>query len=140
MADNKMKEKEDILDTNDLILDDGEHVDIEADGVDRVEQYFELKELAKTLRQDIKDMKEQHDDWEELQELKKQVKDINENIKGMEDIRIVDEKLKGVKEKMGLIKEIIMTELIETGAEEVKKDGRKLKLVQTIKEMKDDNA
>ena len=106
---------------------------------DRVEEYFELKETIKTLRGDLKDLKEQHLDWEEFQEVSQKVKELRDNLKHDENIQLVTEKIATLKERMEMIKEIIKAEMIELEQIEVKKDGRKLKIVQVLKEMKDED-
>ncbi len=103
-----------------------------------VEEYFEIKGTIKTLRDDLKELKENHDDFEELEALNKKVKELRANIKNNEDIRIVEEKLSDLKERQNLLKEIIKVQLVEMNQEEVKQDGRKLKIVQVLKEMKDE--
>jgi hypothetical protein len=111
-------------------------IDVTPDNEDRVAEYFELKEVAKTLRADRRDLKQQHPDYEELQKVKKEAKRLRDNIKNSEDILIIKEKLSQIKERMGLIKEIILNEMIESDQEEVKKEDRKLKIVPVLKDVK----
>lgn len=105
----------------------------------QVQEYFDLKEQIKTLRADLKDITTQHEHFQEREELKKKVKLLNEEIKDDEDIKGLKAKIDQIKERMDLLKELIRIELIDTAQEEVKKDGRKLKLVYVLKEMKDEN-
>jgi predicted TIM-barrel fold metal-dependent hydrolase len=112
--------------------------DMQAQSTDKVAEYFQLKNTAKTLRRDMKDLRTQHEDYEELEKLSKKVKELRDNIKNDQAIHELKEKIDQIKERMDLLKELIRVELIETAEEEVKKDGRKLKLVQVLKEMKED--
>lgn len=105
---------------------------------DKLEEYFKTKETVKTLRVDLKDLKEEHPDFKEMEELNKQVKNLREKIKNDENIRIVSDKISTLKERMDLLKEIIKMEMKETENTEVKMNGRKLKIVEVLKEMKDE--
>lgn len=104
---------------------------------DKAQEYFDIKNQLRTLRADLKDLKTQHEDFQELEELNKKVKVLRENIKDDEDIKGIKEKIDELKERQDLLKELIRIELIDTAQEEVKRDGRKLKLVSVLKEMKD---
>lgn len=104
---------------------------------DRVEEYFQLKDSLRTFRNDLKDLKESQPDFEELKKLVEKTKTLRQRLTNNEDIAILQDKVDGIKERMDLIKEIIKTELIESQQEEVKHNGRKLRLVQVIKELRD---
>lgn len=104
---------------------------------DRATEYFELKEQMRALRADLKDFQVQHEDYKELEELNKKVKVLREKIKDNEDIKTLKSKIDQIKERMDLIKELIRIELIDTAQEEVIREGKKLKLVYILKEMKD---
>lgn len=106
----------------------------------RVEEYFKTKEVLRTLKDDLKELKENNDDVKKLKEMDKEIKPLKERIKNNEDMKIINNKIAGLKERMDLLKEIIKKELMETSQEEVKMDGRKLKLVQVLKEMKDEDV
>ena len=107
-------------------------------GIDKVEEYFKLKGVLKTLRNDIKDIKDSLEAQIELQKIQKKVKELRDRIKGDETIFELTEKLSATRERLDLIKELIRIDLIETAQQEVKKDGKKLKLVHILKEVKDD--
>lgn len=111
--------------------------DIPENPTDRATEYFELKEQARALRADLKDIQTQHEDYLELEELNKKAKILREKIKDDNDIKTLKAKIEQIKERMDLIKELIRIELIDTAQEEVVRDGRKLKLVYILKEMKD---
>lgn len=104
----------------------------------RVEEFYELKDSLKTFRADLKELKEQHEDTEELLKLAEKAKTLRQRIANSEDIMAIQDKVSTVKERMDLLKEIIKTELIESGQEEIKSNGRKFKIVQILKEMKEE--
>jgi flagellar motor protein MotB len=106
--------------------------------VDKVEEYFKLKGVVRTLRNDLKDYKIQHPDNQELEKVNKKVKELREKIKEDETIKELNEKISVTKERVELVKELIRLELLENSQEEVKKNGRKLKLIYILKELKDE--
>jgi protein subunit release factor A len=108
------------------------------EGADRATEYFELKRVKKTLSDDLKDLTQNHENFEEAEKMKKELKILRDKINDNEDIRLIKEKVATIKERMELIKEIIKNELMETEEKEVKREGRKLKLVEVLKEMKDE--
>ena len=108
------------------------------DSVDKVEEYFKLKDSMRVLRNDIKDIKLQQPEVQELEKMQKKIKEIRENIKEDESIKEMTEKMVVVKERMELLKELIRIELLDNAQEEVKRNGRKLKIVSILREMKDD--
>lgn len=117
-----------------------EDFQINDDNPNKVEEYFKTKEALKTLREDLKEHKENNEDFKQLTEIMKEVKQLRDKIKNNEEISIITQKAETLKERMELLKEIIKTELLESAQEEVKMDGRKLKIVQVLKEMKDELA
>lgn len=107
------------------------------DKIDKVAEYFKLKSTMKNLRNDLKDLKIQKDEYKELEELMKKVKPLREKLKEDETIKELTEKISLLKERGDLIKELIRIELLENALEEVKREGKKLKLVYILKELKD---
>ncbi len=116
---------------NSDILDDS--------NLDKVEEYFKTKGQLKTMRGDLKDIKTQMEDYIEMEKIGKKARELREKLKSDETIHEMSEKISMLKERMDLLKEMIRIDLIDSGKEEVKKDGRKLKLVYIVKEGKDDN-
>lgn len=108
------------------------------EGLDKVEEYFKLKDSLRVLRNDIKDIKLQQPEVQDLEKLQKKIKEMRENIKEDESIKNMTEKIVVVKERMELLKELIRIELLDTAQEEVKRNGRKLKIVSILREMKDE--
>lgn len=68
----------------------------------------------------------------------KKVKELKEEVKNDETVKTLTEKLSVNKERMELLKELIRIELLESAQEEVKRNGRKLKIMNILKEMKDE--
>ena len=116
---------------NSDILDDS--------NLDKVDEYFKTKGQLKTMRGDLKDIKTQMEDYIEMEKVGKKARELREKLKADETIHEMSEKISMLKERMDLLKEMIRIDLIDSGKEEVKKDGRKLKLVYIVKEGKDDN-
>lgn len=108
------------------------------ENLDKVEEYFKLKGVMRTLRNDLKDLKAQSEDYAELTKIVKKAKELRDKIKEDENIKNITEKLEVTKERVELLKELIRIELLETAQEEVKRNGRKLKIVNILKEMKDE--
>lgn len=106
--------------------------------LNKVEEYFKLKGVIRTLRNDLKDYRAQKEEVRELEKLTKKSKELREKIKEDETIHELSEKISTSKERLDLIREMIRIELLETSREEVKHNGRKLKLVNILKEMKDE--
>lgn len=115
-----------------------DHRQNEFDKLDKVEEYFRLKGVGRTLRNDLKDAKIQIDKTEEIEKLMKKVKELKEEVKNDETVKTLTEKLSVNKERMELLKELIRIELLESAQEEVKRNGRKLKIMNILKEMKDE--
>lgn len=106
--------------------------------LDKVEEYFKLKGVARTLRNDLKDYKMQHEFFAEMDKMSKKVKELREMIKEDETVKDLEEKISTTKERIDLIKEMIRLELLENSQEEIKRNGKKLKLIYILKELKDD--
>lgn len=107
------------------------------ENLDKVEEYFKLKDILRTLRNDIKDLKLQKPEVEELDKILKRAKEIRETIKDDDSIKALAEKIETGRERLDLLKELIRIDLLEKAQEEVKRNGRKLKVVSVLKEMKD---
>jgi len=110
--------------------------DVLADNIDKVDEYFKMKDVMRTLRGDVKDMKLQRPESKELEQVSKKAKQLRDEIKADEAIRAADEKIQVAKERMDLLKELIRIELLDKGQNEVIKNGKKLKLVSIIREDK----
>lgn len=110
------------------------------DGFDKAKEFFQLKKTSTNLRRDLKDFKIQHPNYKELEDLRKKTKELRDEMNEQEEIRELSDKLKQIKERMDLIKEMLRIEMIENAQEEVKEDGKILKLVYIVKEIKDKDA
>lgn len=118
--------------------DKDEIKEITESSTDKVDEYFKLKKALSEMRKDLKDKTTQHPDYDEMQKAKKKAKELGDTVKDDEDIALMREKTKQIKERMDLLKEIIRINLIEEGQEKVKQDGKALKLVYVLKEVKDE--
>jgi len=105
---------------------------------DKAEEYFKTKEEAKTFRADLRELKEEHENTKEIDELAEKLKKLRSEVNNDENIRILSDKISTLRERMGLLRDIIKMQLIEAEEKEVKRDGRILKIVQVLKEMKEE--
>lgn len=99
----------------------------------KIAEYFELKGTIKTLREDVKELVDEHELTEQVDELKKQLKELRDDIKEDENIVIITEKIKGLKERQDLIKEIIMAEMKESGEEKIVYEGNEIVIAESLK-------
>ncbi|BCX13967.1 MAG: hypothetical protein KatS3mg085_499 [Candidatus Dojkabacteria bacterium] len=109
------------------------------DSKDKASEYFDIKEQIKALRRDLKAVTEDHPNYDELQQLNKKVKKLRDEIKDTEEVKKLKEKINELKERQELLKELIRVELIETSQDEIKRNGKKLKLVPVLKEVSDED-
>lgn len=107
------------------------------EGLDKVEEFFKMKDILRLLRTDLRDLKLQNPEIEELDKLLKRVHEIKEKIDEDESIKALKEKISTTKERQNLLRELIRIDLLEKAQEEVKRNGRKLKVVSVLKEFKD---
>jgi len=101
----------------------------------KVDEYFKCKDNISLLRQDLKDYKEQMNEYIELKELEKKTKELREQIKANETIQNIQEKIATERERMELLKELIRIEMLESAQTEITFKDRKLKLINIIKEL-----
>ena len=55
---------------------------------DKIEEYFKTKDAMRTFREDLKDLKEEHEQFDQAEELSKELKILRQNINNSEDVRI----------------------------------------------------
>jgi hypothetical protein len=111
--------------------------DLSDDNPDKVEEYFSTKRVIKDLRAELKEFKENHKDALEAEKINKQLKLLRDKIKNQTEIKILTDKIANLTERLELLKEIIKVQLLELEVEEIKYEGKKLKLVKVLKEMRD---
>jgi Xaa-Pro aminopeptidase len=112
---------------------------LEDPNLDKVEEYFKAKDSIRILRRDLKDLKDQMPEMQELEKLMKKVKELREIIKDNEDIKAIQEKVQTTKERQDLLLELIRIDMLERGQDEIKRNGRKLKIVNKLRELKDES-
>ena len=103
--------------------------------INRVDEYFKCKDNISLLRQDLKDYKEQMNEYIELKELEKKIKELREQIKANETVQNIQEKIATERERMELLKELIRIEMLESAQTEITFKDRKLKLINIVKEL-----
>jgi hypothetical protein len=106
--------------------------------LERAQEYFQIKKVLKDLRSELKELRENHEVWEELQKVSEKAKRLRLELRDDLEMSKLDQKVDSLRERQKLLKEIIKMELIKSGETEVKGPGRKLKIVQELKEMKDE--
>ncbi len=100
---------------------------------EKLKEYFEVKGQIKTIREDLKDMIDNHPATEVIEKLKKELKEKRETINDEEDISLIKEKIKGLKERSDLLKEIIMAEMKELGETKVTYDKNEFIITENLK-------
>lgn len=101
--------------------------------IDKFREYLEQAEVVKTLNADLKDATQSHERYEELEQLSKEVKRIRDEIANVTEVALIKEKRDGAKERLGLLKEILLAEMAEAGQSEVEFEGKKAKIISTMK-------
>ncbi len=104
------------------------------------DEYFQAREDMTALNQELKEARERHGEFEELQKLSEQSRQIRKRMKLDEEIGILTEKAATIRERQNLLKEMIKMKLVENGEEEIKRGKRKLKVTSVLKEVRDEEA
>ncbi len=121
--------------TNSLHNNDNEDI-VEMTAESRLEEFFSLQQLARTLRKELRDLKCQSEFFNEWEELTRKATELSKKMKEEDNIKYIKEKLSNVKERIGLITELIKLDMIKNGKEEIEKNGKKLKILTVVKEVK----
>lgn len=100
------------------------------------DEYFQTREDLRTLNLELKEAKEQHQEFEELQKLSEQLRQIRKRMKFDEEIALLDEKAGTLRERQKLLKEMIKIKLVKSGEEEIQRGKKKLKVTSVLKEMR----
>lgn len=102
------------------------------------DEYFQAREDLKTLNLEIREAKEQHQEFEELQKLSEQLRQVRKRMKFDEAIAMLDEKAITLRERQKLLKEMIKIKLIKSGEEEIQRGKKKLKVTSILKEVRNE--
>lgn len=76
-------------------------------------EYLKAKDDLKILRDELRGLKEDHDDYDELVELTKKVKELKEKIEGNDEIEKLKEKIKDQKERADLVAVVLAQMIME---------------------------
>jgi|GEM_PF-6854849 len=101
--------------------------------VDRFKDYLDQADVVKVLNADLKDATKGHELTPELDIIQKQAKEIKGKLDNVTEIALIKEKRDGARERLDLLKEILFTEMSEAGQNEVEFEGKKVKIVSTVK-------
>lgn len=104
---------------------------------ENVEEYFKVKRTLKEMNADLRDAKKNHPLQEEIEEITKKVKQTRKDLMADPIILDLKDEIDTLKERFNLLKDIIKQEMLEQETEEVQFDGRKIKLVRVMKEVRD---
>jgi len=105
-----------------------------------VEEYFKLKKVIKDFNADVRDLKKEHEVTPRIEELNKEIKKLRTELATDKMIMDIKEDLDSAKERFTLLKDIILQEMMEEGVESVPHDGKMIKVVQVMKEAKDQSV
>lgn len=100
---------------------------------EKFKEYLDQAEVVKTLNRDLRDVQQGHELYPEIEKLSKELKQIREKLGSVTEIALIKEKRDGARERLGLLKDILMAEMNEAGEQEVKLEGKRAKLVATMK-------
>lgn len=100
---------------------------------EKFKEYLEQAEIVKTLNADLRDATQSHEIYPELEKIMKEVKQLRDKLANVTEIALIKEKRDGAKERLGLLKDILLAEMNEAGKTEVKVEGKKAKIVASMK-------
>ncbi len=100
---------------------------------EKFKEYLDQGEVVKTLNADLKDATQSHELYPEIEELQKQLKQLKEKLATVTEIALIKEKRDGARERQGLIKDILLAEMHESGQNEVKVEGKTAKIISAMK-------
>lgn len=100
---------------------------------EKFKEYLEQAEVVKTVNRDLRDAMRTHELYPEIEKLAKELKQLREKLTSVTEIALIKEKRDGARERLGLLKDILIAEMNESGENEVKLEGKKAKLVATMK-------
>lgn len=100
---------------------------------EKFQEYLEQAEVVKTLNADLKDATQTHEIYPELEKILKEAKQLKEKLANVTEVALIKEKCDGAKERLGLLKDILLAEMNEAGQTEVKYNGKTAKIVPSMK-------
>lgn len=103
------------------------------DKEEKLIEYFQIIDTIKTLRADLKDFKDNHPLTEKIAEIQKQLKEFRDELRDDEGVVAIENKLKGLKERQGLIREIILVHMKESGETKLEFNGNEILISESLK-------
>jgi len=101
--------------------------------VDRLKEYLEQIDVVRTLNADVRDINQSNELYPEIEKLSKELKVLKNKLDNVEEVAQTKEKRDGARERLGLLKDMLLAEMTETGETEVSFEGKKAKLISTMK-------
>lgn len=100
---------------------------------EKFKEYLEQSEIVKTLNRDLREITQEHELYPEIEKFAKELKQLREKLSTVTEIALIKEKRDDARERLGLLKDILMAELNESGETEVTVEGKKAKIVPSMK-------
>jgi hypothetical protein len=105
--------------------------------VDKFKEYLEQAEVVKTLNRDLRETTQSHELYPQIEKLSKELKQLREKLSNVTEIALIKEKRDDARERQNLLKDILLAEMNESGEDEITYEGKKARLVSTMKFEKD---
>jgi hypothetical protein len=102
------------------------------------EEYFQAKQDLRESNKQLRELKDEHPEADELKKLSDQARQIRKRMKMEEDIGMLHENSKKLRERKKMLKELIKIKLQTKGVDEVVRGQKKLKVTAVLKEMKNE--
>jgi hypothetical protein len=100
---------------------------------DKFREFLEQSDIVKTFNRDLREVVQEHELYPEIQKLSKELKQQREKLNSVTEIALIKEKRDEARERLNLLKDILLAEMNESGETEVIVEGKKAKLVATMK-------
>jgi hypothetical protein len=101
-----------------------------------LKQYLDQAEIVKTLNKDVKDVTDTNPLFPEIQKATKQLQELKAKLNNVPEVAAAKEKRDTERERLGLLKDILMAQMTEAKKTEVEMDGKKVMMIPTMKIVK----
>ncbi len=100
---------------------------------DKLKEYLEQKDIVKTLNSDYREIKKEHELNDQIEKLSKELKKLRDQVKNTTEVSLIKDKKDAAKERLDLLKDILIAEMNENNQSEVVVDGQKARLIARVK-------
>jgi len=101
--------------------------------VDKLKEYLDQAEVVKTLNGDLRDLTQAAEEYPEIEKINKELKNLRSKLAQATEVAATKEKRDSAKERLGLLKDILLAEMTEAGETEVSWEGKKAKLFSAMR-------